>query len=136
MTASSPIRAAQLKPRPSPKLTPFVVHRHDMWASPSPGAPTTRRYIERTAFPVQQAATEVSSSSLPWWQLLAQIAGWPVRMIALAWRLQGEIRDLNVLDDHLLEDMGVTRAELRAALRKGAHPQPERPVARGAYGHP
>ena len=116
-----------------------------MWAHPAPGEgaplrsgpidPEGARSANHEA--AQQAATRTSSNpTMSWWQLLALIAGWPVRMIATAWRLQGEIRDLNVLDDHLLKDMGLTRSDLRAALRENPYPQPDHPIQPGAYGHP
>jgi uncharacterized protein YjiS (DUF1127 family) len=85
----------------------------------------------------EQAATGTSSDpSMSWWQLLARFAGWPARMIATAWHLQGEIRDVGALDEHLLADMGVTRSELRAALRRSAYPQPDRPGKPADFGHP
>ena len=136
MTTSSPARAADPKPRNTPKLQPFVVHRHDMWTSPPPAAVATHRRAKRAQVPMQQAAARTHQSSSSWWQLLAQFAGWPVRVIGLAWHLQGEIRDLNGLDDHLLADMGLTRAELRTALRRREHPHPERPAEPGTFGHP
>ena len=169
MTTPSPVPAADPTLHAAPRLKPFAVRPHDMWAHPTPGGPTTQRHASLRSGPidpkgarsanqdaslrsgpidperarsanrggVQQAATRTSSNpTLSWWQLLAQFAGWPVRMIAIAWQLQGEIRDLNVLDDHLLEDMGVTRSKLREALRKSAYPQPDLAAKPGAYGHP
>jgi uncharacterized protein YjiS (DUF1127 family) len=143
MTTTSPVPAADPALHPAPRLKPFAVRRHDMWAHPAPKWPAAHlssgpidpkgaRSANR-----EQAATGTSSDpSMSWWQLLARFAGWPVRIIAVAWRLQGEIRDVGALDEHLLADMGVTRSELRAALRRSAYPQPVYSAKPGDFGHP
>jgi uncharacterized protein YjiS (DUF1127 family) len=61
-----------------------------------------------------------------WLQVTLRIAGWPFRAIAAAWRRQGDHRDLNALDDHLLRDMGLTRYDIAQALRKGHSLNPGR----------
>ena len=125
MTNTSPVPAAEPRLH-KPRLKPFAVRRHDLWAHPAPA------HHHATAVPA--AMPEPSSH---WWRPLLRIASWPFRAIAAAWRLQGEIRDLDALDDHLLRDMGVTRAELRAAVREGQRaPRPDPLNERGAFEHP
>jgi uncharacterized protein YjiS (DUF1127 family) len=126
MTNISPVPAAETRPH-KPRLKPFAVRRHDLWAHPA-----TPHHHHATAVPA--AMPERNSR---WWQPLLRVAGWPFRMIATAWRLQGEIRDLDVIDDHLLRDMGVTRGELRAAVRESRRvPKPDPLHERGLFERP
>ena len=126
MTTTSPVPATEARPH-KPTLKPFAVRRHDLWAHSTPAT-------HRPATAVPAAMPERRS---PWWRPLLRIAGWPFRAIAAAWRLQRDIIDLDVIDDHLLRDMGVTRGELRAAVRESRRaPKPDPLRDRGAFDHP
>src|SRR5689334_6502299 len=113
----SPLAAAEPKLRKSSRLKPFTVRRHDMWHPSASRAAATLPAADYDVSPLQPI-----DSVEPWHGLLLSLLpalAWPFRTVALAWRRQGEARDLSGLDDHLLRDMGLTRAEIRAALRKG-----------------
>jgi uncharacterized protein YjiS (DUF1127 family) len=121
----SPLAAAEPKLRKSPKLKPFTVRRHDMWNPAS-----SRMAVQSTAADYDMSPLQPIDSvdvRADWLLSLLPAISWPFRMIALAWHRQGQARDLNGLDEHLLADMGLTRADIRDALRKGQHPHPERP---------
>lgn len=127
MTNISPLPAADSLPH-KPRLKPFAVRRHDLWTHPAPAATTHHSVAPNAAAP--------SSGRTSPWRSMLRLASLPFRMIAAAWRIQGEVLSLDALDDHLLRDMGLTRSEIRAAMRKGQHPHPDRPEEPGAYEHP
>jgi uncharacterized protein YjiS (DUF1127 family) len=123
MTTTSPLAAVEPKLRPtSPKHQPLTVRRHDMWGPSRVHAP----HHDEHEVSLYQPIAPVEVDTPAWLHTVGRIAGWPFRAIAAAWRRQGDLRDLRGIDDHLLRDMGLTRGELRDAIRKGEHPRPDR----------
>ena len=42
-----------------------------------------------------------------------------IRLLAAEWRLRGAIRELELLDDRRLRDLGLTRRDIEGAVRRG-----------------
>ena len=122
MTINAPLAAVEPTLRTSSRHQPLTVRRHDMWGPSRVHAPHHPDHEVSLYQPI--APVEVETPA--WLQTVLRITGWPFRAIAAAWRRQGDHRDLNALDDHILRDMGLTRSEIRDALRNRRHQTPGR----------
>lgn len=55
-----------------------------------------------------------------------------IRALAAEWRVRGAIRELELLDDRRLRDLGLTRMTIERAVRRGRGPGADVPRATGA----
>lgn len=63
--------------------------------------------------------TSTSHLQRPWHTSFLAIASWPWQMLARRMIERRDYAQLSSLDDHLLKDIGISRGNIRSAIREG-----------------